>query len=220
MDIFSPKIPNIKFINFWIFGDFSLSFFSRNSKLSKLSSISITKHNRFIRPKNRKKVCIWDKIQDELQTTYIHAILHGWHIWSRVLYCSSLLDYMLGEKCPYMLYCYTQCIFSVACPVFWSKKLYYYSYNSKKKWNLSCKRKNASKANLLAVLGSSIRSSSSSLSSSQPSLFEDSVISLRGASNMKFGEFCDGNGEAVKLYWNRGSLLNTYIKIALYVLGR
>lgn len=25
VDIFSPKIPNIKFINFWIFGDFSLS---------------------------------------------------------------------------------------------------------------------------------------------------------------------------------------------------
>ena len=82
VDIFSPKIPNIKFINFWIFGDFSLSFFSRNSKLSKLSSISITQHNRFIRPKNRKKVCIWDKIQDELQTKYIHAILQGWHIWS------------------------------------------------------------------------------------------------------------------------------------------
>ena len=81
------------------------------------------------------------------------------------------------------------------------------SYNSKKE--LSCKRKNASEANLLAVLGLSIRSSSSSSSSSQPSLFEDSVISLRGASDMKFGEFCDGNGEAVKLFWYRGSLLNT-----------
>ena len=88
------------------------------------------------------------------------------------------------------------------------------SYNSKKE--LSCKRKNASEANLLAVLGLSIRSSSSSSSSSQPSLFEDSVISLRGALDMKFGEFCDGNGEAVKLFWYRGSLPNTYIKIALY----
>ena len=111
---------------------------------------------------------------------------------------------------------YAICIFSVACPVFWSKKMYstICSYNSKKE--LSCKRKNASEANLLAVLGLSIRSSSSSSSSSQPSLFEDSVISLRGASDMKFGEFCDGNGEAVKLFWYRGSLLNTYIKIALY----
>ena len=122
VDIFSPKIPNIKFINFWIFGDFSLSFFSRNSKLSKLSSISITPHNRFIRPKNRKKVCIWDKIQDELQTKYIHTFHITWMAYM-VLYCSSLLDYMLGEKCPCMLYCYTQCIFSVACPVFWSKKM-------------------------------------------------------------------------------------------------
>ena len=62
--------------------------------------------------------------------------------------------------------------------------------------------KNASQANLLAVLGLSIRLSSRSSSSSSQllSLFEDSVISLRGASDMKFGEFCGGDGEAVKLW--------------------
>ena len=60
------------------------------------------------------------------------------------------------------------------------------------------------------MLGLSIRSSRSSSSSSQPlSLFEDSVISLRGASDMKFGEFCGGDGEAVKLYMYRGSSHNT-----------
>ena len=63
--------------------------------------------------------------------------------------------------------------------------------------------KNASQANLLAVLGLSIRLSSRSSSSSSSqllSLFEDSVISLRGVLDMKFGEFCGGDGEAVKLY--------------------
>ena len=77
LGIFSPKGWSI--FEFLVIS-LSLSFFSRNSKLSKLSSISVTQHKRFIRPKNRKKG-VYLRQNTGWAADYIHAILQGWQIW-------------------------------------------------------------------------------------------------------------------------------------------